>query len=212
MATMYGLSKFVVAPMSQKLAESRHDFFAHTKEKLDELNTRLGDLVSVDPAHKTTSTTSEAPDDISEAESDPTELFHRDIGTQTTPTLSRETSKLEADEDTSTAASHARRINIITSHLNELAEMQTANIESRNTLRTGVSDLESYLTEMSYQTSYYNPMPGLYGGTYGLPKGRDGKDDQVEAVKADIRAVKGVFLNARNFPAGGASGMGRVGA
>jgi hypothetical protein len=209
---MYGLSKFIVAPMSQRLAEARHELFTHSNEKLEDLNTRLGDLVSIDPAHKSASTTTEAVDNISEAGSDPTELFHRDIGTQTTPTLSRKTSSLESDNDTSTTASQARRINIIAFHLKELEDIQSTKVESHNSLRTVVSDLESYLTEMSYQTSYYNPMPGLYGGTYGIPKGKDGKDDQVEAVKADIRAVKGVLLNARNFPAGGSSAIARLGA
>jgi hypothetical protein len=194
--------------MAQNLAESRHELFSHTNEKLDDLNKRLAEVVSEDPAHKAASV-SEAVDDVSEAGSDPTELFHRDIGTQTTPTLSRKSSNLAADEDTSTTASHARRVNIITSHLKELEEMQSGKSTSQNSLRTALSDLESYLTEMSYQSAY-NPMPGLYGGTYGLPKA-DGKSDQIEAVKADIRAVKGVFLNARNFPAGGPSGFGRIG-
>lgn len=212
MATMYGLAKFILAPMSTRLAESRHELFEHTKEKLDDFNTKLADVVSVDPAHRAKSTTSEAADDVSEAGSDPTELFHRDVGTQTTPTLSRKSSNLGEDDDTSTTASHVRRVYIITSHAKELEEMQAAQEESRNSLRTAVSDLTLYLTEMSYQTPYYNPMPGLYGGTYGLPGGKDGKIDQVEAVKADIRAVKGVLLNARNFPAGGLSTVGRPGA
>jgi hypothetical protein len=209
---MYGLSKFIIAPMSTRLAESRHELFEHAKEKLDEFNTKLGHVVSVDPAHRATATTSEAADDISEVGSDPTELFHRDVGTQTTPTLSQKSSDLGANDDTSTTASHVRRVNIITSHAKELEEMQAAKEKSHNSLRTAVSDLTSYLTEMSYQTSYYSPMPGLYGGTYGLPGGKDGKNDQVEAVKADIRAVKGVLLNARNFPTGGPSAVSRLGA
>jgi hypothetical protein len=56
---------------------------------------------------------------------------------------------------------------------------------------------------MSYQNQYYSGSGGLYGSTYGLPKSKDGKEDQIEVLKNDIRAVKGVFLSARNFPAGG---------
>lgn len=205
MATMYGLSKYIIAPMAQNLVEARHDFASHTKEKLDELNSKLGDVVSVDPATKPKPAIAEIVDDISEADSDPTELFHRDVGTQTTPTLSRRPSRVESSEDDgSTVASHERRLKILKSHLEEIEETRKRDTASSDSLRTKLSDLSSYLTEMSYQNQYYSGMGGLYGGTYGLPKMKDGKEDQVEVVKADIRAVKGVLLSARTFPVGGA--------
>lgn len=189
--------------MTEKLAESRHDFAAHTQEQLLELNKKLGEAVSVDPASKTKKTTSEIGDDVSEADSDPTELYHRDYGTQTTPNLSRRPSVTDIDAHP-TVTAHEKRLKIISSHLNEIAANRTNSRVSHDSLQTKVSDLTSYLNDMSYQSQYYSSMSGMYGGNYGLPHGKDGKKDQIDVLKQDIRAVKGVFLSARNFPTGGA--------
>ena len=202
MATMYGLSKYLIAPMTHSLAEARHDFAAHTQEQLVELNKKLAGAVSVDPASKVKKTTSEIGDDVSETDSDPTELYHRDYGTQTTPNLSRRPSLADTDAHP-TVTAHEKRLKIITSHLNELAANRTNSRVSHDSLQTKVSDLTSYLNDMSYQSQYYSSMNGLYGGHYGLPSGTDGKKDQIDVLKQDIRAVKGVFLSARNFPTGG---------
>ncbi|KAF1966228.1 DUF726-domain-containing protein [Bimuria novae-zelandiae CBS 107.79] len=202
-ATVYGLSKYIVGPMTQNLTESRHDFASHTQEQLDKLNERLRDTASVDPATKAKTSASGMADDISEPDSDPTELYHRDFGTQTTPNLSRRDSKSSStEEDEGLVKAHENRLKILTLHLRELEATRSNDAASSESLKTQLSDLETYLSDMSYQNQYYSNA-GLYGGTYGLPKGRDGKDDQIEVLKSDIRAVKGVFLSARNFPAGG---------
>lgn len=205
---MYGLSKYIIAPMTQNLAESRHEFASHTKQQLVELNSRLKDSASVDPATKIKANASDAGDDVSEADSDPTELYHRDYGTQTSPGFSRRPSLASSNEDDPMVKSHEDRLKIITSHLRELQATRNNDATSSNSLQTKVSDLTTYLSEMSYQNQYYGAgMGGFYGSTYGLPKSKDGKDDQIEVLKGDIRAVKGVFLSARNFPTGGRSAI-----
>lgn len=203
-ATLYGLSKYVIGPMTQNLAESRHEFASHAREHLDKLNERLLESASVDPATRQTKSASDVLDDISEADSDPTELFHRDFGTQTTPTLSRRDSKSsDTTQNESIVKAHENRLKIITSHLRELQSTQSNDTASSDSLKTQLSDLQTYLGDMSYQNQYYSGSGGFYGSTYGQPKTSDGKDDQMEVLKNDIRAVKGVFLSARNFPAGG---------
>ena len=215
-ATLYGLSKYLVAPMTQGLTDSRHDFAQHTQEQLDKLNDRLRDAASVDPAAKAKTAASDVADDVSDADSDPTELFHRDFGTQTTPTLSRRDSESSqgAHDNESLVKSHQSRLNILTSHLRELEATRSNDTASFNSLKTQLSDLQTYLSDMSYQNQYYPGSGGFYGSTYGLPKSKDGKDDQIEVLKNDIRAVKGVFLSARNFPAGGrnTTPLGKIGA
>ncbi|CAO2651215.1 Nn.00g095120.m01.CDS01 [Neocucurbitaria sp. VM-36] len=217
MAGIYGLSKYIIAPMTENLAESRHDFATHTHEQLKEFNERLGEAVSVDPASKTKKIT-DIVDDISEADSDPTELYHRDYGTQTTPTLSRRPSLASTTDAEPTVTAHENRLKIIKSHLEELESNRSNDSTTRDSLKTKVSDLTTYLSEMSYQNQYYSSSGGYYGGgnSFGLPGGKDGKTDQIDVLKNDIRAVKGVFLSARNFPAGGRSQSpmptGRVGA
>jgi hypothetical protein len=202
MASIYGLSKFIIAPMTQNLAEKRRDFASHTQAQLSELNERLGKAVSVDPASKI-KVVADAADDISEADSDPTELYHRDYGTQTTPTLSRRSSTASPSTDPHpTVTAHENRLKIIKSHIQEIETNRTTSSTSRDSLKTKVSDLSTYLSEMSYQSQYHSNM-GFYGGSYSLPGAKDAKNDQIEVLKNDIRAVKGVFLSARNFPAGG---------
>jgi hypothetical protein len=216
MATIYGLSKYIVAPMTQQLTESRHDFATHTQEQLNEFNKRLGEAVSVDPATKTKAKTTDVADDVSEADSDPTELYHRDYGTQTTPELSRRPSVSSGNDPEPIVTGHENRLKIIKSHLQELQATRSNDTSSAGSLKTKVSDLTSYLSEMSYQNQYYSNMNGLYGSTFGSSGTKDGKNDQIEVLKNDIRAVKGVFLSARNFPTGGRSTppmpTGRVGA
>ncbi|KAJ4297736.1 hypothetical protein N0V90_005631 [Kalmusia sp. IMI 367209] len=203
-ATIYGLSNFIIGPMTQNLTESRHDFATHAQGQLDKLNERLRDTASVDPATKAKAKASDVVDDISEADSDPTELYHRDFGTQTTPTLSRTPStSSNAEEDEGVVKGHENRLKILTSHLRELQSTRSNDTASVDSLKTQLSNLNTYLSDMSYQNQYYSGSGGFYGGTYGLPKTKDGKDDQIEVLKNDIRAVKGVFLSARNFPAGG---------
>lgn len=215
MATLYGFSKYIVAPMTQNLTEARHDFAAHTQEQLTEFNKRLGESVSVDPATQAKNKATDAADDVSEADSDPTELYHRDYGTQTTPELSRRPSVATNDPEP-VVTGHENRLRIIKSHLQELESTRSNDTASANSLKTKVSDLTSYLSEMSYQNQYYSNMNGLYGSNYGLASVKDGKNDQIEVLKNDIRAVKGVFLSARNFPTGGRNTSpmptGRVGA
>jgi hypothetical protein len=214
MATLYGFSKYIVAPMTDHLTESRHDFATHAQEQLQEFNKRLVDVVSEDPATKGKSNTTNYADDVSEADSDPTELFHRDFGTQTTPTLSRRPSVTTSTDPEPTVTAHENRLKIIRSHLQELEATRSNDSASADSLKTKVSDLATYLSEMSYQNQYYSN--SFYGASYGLPSGKDGKNDEIEVLKNDIRAVKGVFLSARNFPAGGRNTpsmpTGRVGA
>jgi hypothetical protein len=203
MATMYGLSKYIVAPMTQNLTEARHEFATHTQEQLEEFNKRLGEAVSVDPATKAKTKVTDVADDVSEADSDPTELYHRDYGTQTTPQLSRRASTSNATDPEPTVTAHENRLKIIKSHLQELETTRSSGMSSADSLKTKVSDLTTYLSEMSYQNQYYSNMNGFYGANYGMPGAKDGKTDQIDVLKNDIRAVKGVFLSARNFPTGG---------
>ncbi|EMD96013.1 hypothetical protein COCC4DRAFT_184077 [Bipolaris maydis ATCC 48331] len=202
MASMYGLSKYIIAPMTHGLAESRRDFASHTNEQLKELNERLRKSVSVDPASKV-KPIEDGADNVSEADSDPTELYHRDYGTQTTPNLSRRPSTSTDPHPTVTAQEN--RLKIIKSHLQELESHRAGQGTSRDRLRTKISDLTTYLTDMDYQNQYY-PAMGRYGATFNWTgSSQESKNDQIEVLKGDIRAVKGVFLSARNFPTGGMS-------
>lgn len=224
-ATIYGLSKYVIAPMADSLTIARHEFLEHTASQVDDLNSRLEKNVSKLPSstathiHERDSADAEPP---SPTDSDPTELYHRDMGTQTTPELSRRASTggetSSSDEEATDAASlHESRLKSISKHAADLRTSSDTHTDgSLSDLQATVSELTQYLGDMSYNSPYYglgyggidgrSVGTGSYTGAGGTGTGADAdakdKVDAVDALKAEIRSVKGVLLSARNFPAG----------
>ncbi|KAF2839715.1 hypothetical protein M501DRAFT_1003160 [Patellaria atrata CBS 101060] len=201
---IYGLSKFVAKPMSESLTDARQDFAAHILSQLSELNRKLEKTASVVPPIHTSGSQllepTEVDDEVESVTSDPTELFHRDFGTQTSPSLSRRNSASTEPSSAEESASkmlngHTNRMKIINSHLSELLDGTKGNKTSHESVVTQVNDLRSYLTEMSYSNIYY---PSIYGNST-----TSGKSDEMEKLKSEIRSVKGVLLSAKNFPSGG---------
>ncbi|KAG9895611.1 hypothetical protein KCU94_g11312, partial [Aureobasidium melanogenum] len=140
--------------------------------------------------------------------SDPTELFHRDVGTQTSPSLSRRTS-LSSDTEVvkpdTVPLKQATRLDILKSHLSELLEGAESNGTSNGTLQTSVSETRHYLDGL-----YYTPPSYSWNADNTLNASNAPKDKQPDAavtLKAEIRGVKGVLLSAKRFPS-----VGRVGA
>ncbi|KAF1812497.1 hypothetical protein P152DRAFT_466406 [Eremomyces bilateralis CBS 781.70] len=213
-AVIYGASKFLVEPLVESLSETRHDFFNHTQEHLTTLNDRLTDTVSTVPAMPLTlkdqvNQLVEA-DQLSDSssDSDPTELFHRDIGVQTSPALSRRGSVgpdslsglPEAARDAVT--DQEAKLQSISDRLQQMIESAKTSKSSNDAMDEQVRDLSSYLTGITYSSPYYG-MSGLNTFNYSMNStagSGTGKIDAVDAVKADIRGVKGVLLSSRNFP------------
>ncbi|KAF2460322.1 peroxisomal membrane anchor protein conserved region-domain-containing protein [Lineolata rhizophorae] len=237
-AAIYGLaavtSRFMIAPMAATLAERRHEYATHALEGVQGLNEKLEGMVTRVPAEgegkrkpKRDASAGGAEDDEGDDEDtesedeDPEELFHRDFGTQTTPTLlSRRGSAAggaavdapqggEPESETpSVADAHSTRLSIMGSHLSELLSGAEAGAQADSSAAEALSDLDNYLAELTYVTPHYsNGYGGGYGGSGGAGQGAKEKD-AIEAFKAEIRGVKGVLLSARNFPAGGRGLMG----
>jgi len=202
-ATIYGLSKYIIAPMEAQLNESRHDLLSHATAQLGELNTRMTAVVSTVPSSRptTSSGVKEAhPDDISDisADSDPTELFHRDIGTQTSPPLSRRASSSDDSliaTQTDTLSSHENRLRTMASRLKDLDASNSSLTEKEDDVGKQLSSLTSYLNDLQYSSPYYRSGYTSWPGT-----GETNKDDEIDKVKAEIRGVKGVLLSTRSFP------------
>lgn len=220
-AILYGASKFLVQPMSDSLSEARHDFAQHSQSKVDEMNEKLSQLVSNIPESKKSSLEDEKAleDDDQSETSDPTELYHRDMGTQTSPNPTRRSSLSSSDnssvEKKDNAARSTEGLNILRSHLNDMLS-QTSDIDTANSdKQKNLEKLKDYLDSLVYSNhSAY----GMWGGSMenswsdvGVDGKKDGKaerDDVVEELKKEIRAVKGVLLSAKRFP----GVTGRVGA
>ncbi|KAH0363278.1 hypothetical protein KCU65_g7509, partial [Aureobasidium melanogenum] len=209
-ASAYALSKYIIAPMADNLNEARHDLFEHTGDHVSDFNDRLTKLVSTVPssAKSLPSTPADLADfDKDSITSDPTELFHRDVGTQTSPSLSRRTS-LSSDAEVvkpdTVPLKHATRLDIIKSHLSELLEGAESNGTSNQTLQESVSETRHYLDGL-----YYTPPSYSWNADNSLNATNASKDKQSDAavtLKAEIRGVKGVLLSAKRFPSAGRVG------
>ncbi|KAG9655518.1 hypothetical protein KCU95_g1639, partial [Aureobasidium melanogenum] len=210
-ASAYALSKYIIAPMADNLNEARHDLLEHTGNHVTDFNDKLTKLVSTVPssAKSLPPTPADLADfDTDSITSDPTELFHRDVGTQTSPSLSRRTS-LSSDTEVvkpdTVPLKQATRLDIIKSHLSELLEGAESNGTSNETLQTSVSETRHYLDGL-----YYTPPSYSWNADNTLNASNASKDKQPDAavtLKAEIRGVKGVLLSAKRFPS-----VGRVGA
>ena len=215
-ATMWGLSKYIVEPMQAHLAESRHEFLEHASSQLTNLNTKLTSVVSTVPSSRlsTSNKADQAADNASEKseDSDPTELFHHDIGTQTSPTLlSRRESVASSSSDQSSTdppAQQEDRLRNISSNLKDLQSSSRRSTETEAQINTQLAELNSYLSDMRYSSQYASA--SKYTGAWaGLGGGAStDTNDEIDNFMKDIKAVKGVLLSTRSFPRAGPSSYG----
>lgn len=220
-ATIYGASEYLVKPMIATLTSARHDLASTAQENLKKLNEMLEENVSVIPAHLTARKTAsneedeESNEDGDSVTSDPTELFHRDIGTQTTPDVAPSSTTAEAkDEKSSLPApveavnNHISRLDSIQSQLNEINNFEKDSSDLDDSARACITDLHHYLDGLIYASPRHTistPSYGLYSNNASNDSSSTGvrksEDDAIASFKADIRGVKGALLSARNFPA-----------
>ncbi|KAN0071260.1 Peroxisomal membrane anchor protein (Pex14p) conserved region domain containing protein [Elaphomyces granulatus] len=228
--SIYGMSEYVVTPMRKRLNGARHELAEAAQENLHRLNEKLEQNVSTIPSSRESGDqggpkAADAVEDSDSVTSDPTELFHRDFATQTTPGISRVASmdslRVDANtsinEETSPINSHLNRLETITSCLHGFLEDENATKAIDDTVQVRLSEFRAYLDGLTYGSgsSYLNnPVFGIYSGdTRGVsvnPAGR-GEDDAISNFKAEIRAVKGALLSARNFPSGRSTPVAGVG-
>jgi hypothetical protein len=231
-ASFYGASEFLVKPMTRSLASARQELAETAQQNLKKLNEKLEQNVSKIPPFPSkqagAKSSSDAGEDVAQdAESitsDPTELFHRDIATQTTPNLDRGANRNsyfgQRDEDeekkadpTKAVTNHLKRLEVLTSHLREFVEDEKKGKVSDDAIRDRLSELQTYLDSLTYMN---NPVYNIYGAadsTRGDTRARTNEEDAISSFKAEIRGVKGALLSARNFPSGrpGTAGIASMG-
>ncbi|KAK5681411.1 hypothetical protein LTS10_005941 [Elasticomyces elasticus] len=230
-ALCWGASKFLLGPMSDGLTEARREFAAHNQEKLDEFNDRLSKIVSKLPSPASglgTSNTDQArvqredEDEESEAE-DPTELYHRDTGTQTSlppspvpqsdPFLPGANLAVTNPPKKSPTEYQAGGLELLHTHLTSLATSTTSHTTSLTSAKTEIDQLRHVLDTLQYGGDRnYNYYDDTTTGDFTVQsKDVSGKDAmekwaKVEGLKKEIRGVKGVLLSARRFPGVGVGG------
>ncbi|KAI1278500.1 peroxisomal membrane anchor protein conserved region-domain-containing protein [Xylaria sp. FL0933] len=198
-ALLYGISGLVVKPMADNLNEARAEYYHHVNEKLSQLVEKLEGAVSEVPYKNGKplrfQKQDRSNDDIESVTSDPTELFHRDVGTQTSPPPSiYETNANTSDEKPVDA--QARRLSAISASLRELTLMHTQKAESSADLRSTIGQIRDQVDKLAYP-----PVQDFstYGG-FGYGQSAEA-DDEFKRTKDAIRSVKGLFLSSRSFPA-----------
>ena len=236
-ALTYGASRYLVQPMLHSMTSARHELADTALQNLETLNSKLESNVSHVPCMSSSAVLkrkaegNHGEEDVESIDSDPTELFHRDIATQTSPlrsrnsSLSSSTSLNHIHRDANTSSTQSNRLSTIQTSLASLLSSSSSSTTSVNTtdsLKSAVEDLQAYLDNLQFDhnsfnnSSYDHIYPGFEAQKSLSKKNKTAEDDEAEKFKAEIRAVKGAMLSSRTFPAGrkptsSGSGMGTVG-
>lgn len=183
--------------MSESLASARHELAETAQEKLNTFNEKLKPLVSELPQPNLAHGEAYKDREDYDSDDDPTEMFHRDIGVQTSDEL-----ETIAVPDVKPAAVNTQtaKASLLNTNLMEIDLAISSESHSGGQIQTEINNLKTYL-----DTLMYKPPSFTYGSsvTYGAKKD---EDDEIGRLKKEIRAVKGVLLSAKSFP--GASGAG----
>ncbi|KAK4111150.1 hypothetical protein N656DRAFT_780949 [Canariomyces notabilis] len=213
---VYGTSRYIAQPMADSLTEARVSLHETAKQDLAKLVSKLESTVSDIPTPKLKDTKPPAAEDNDAASSydDPTELFHRDIGVQTSrppspfnstaiPTatsffgLSSQSQSSNRQPQESPTALQTRQLSSLTASLKMLGDGLVSQTESLGEVQTVLDLLKEDLDTLSAtQTTDFVGGYSLYGAA-----SRNEPDDEIRQAKENIRRVKGVLLSTRSFPA-----------
>ena len=201
--------------MLDSLTDARHSLFETASSNLKTLNQKLSDVVSVLP-YTHPQGHGEAAEDVESITSDPTELFHRDTGTQTSapisPALSSYSSPPAHDgtDAMTPIVSQGVSLRSLHTHLASALDSSYRVAESDETLEHSVQALQYYLEGLRFGRLRLpiRPTDSAAGRQSGVVEGQAASDDrgvedEVAKVKAEIRGFKGALLSAKNFPSGG---------
>ncbi|KAK1506125.1 hypothetical protein CTAM01_03460 [Colletotrichum tamarilloi] len=208
---LYGTSKYLVQPMVENLTEARYDLHETTSQNLAKIIENLEGTVSEIPAPKKSAAagaadgaSKDAADDDASSADDPTEMFHRDIGTQTsipsTPSLTTwgENKGSNSDKDKSATDRQADKLTWFKNQAAWLKTTVVADADDVADLKSKMDVLKDDLVQLAY------PSPSDYAGSsyslYGGPR-KNEPEDEIKKARDNIRRVKGVLLSTRNFPA-----------
>ncbi|KAJ6440813.1 sphinganine-1-phosphate aldolase BST1 [Purpureocillium lavendulum] len=201
---LYGTSKYVVSPMVENLTDARADLYETSSKKLDALVAKLEKTVSVIPPPKSAADASPGPTDDEEGDAsdaeDPTEMFHRDVGTQTTPLPASPgasaKAKAKESEAEPTPTRQADRLKTLAKTLSGIKDQFRTQSEDMDEIRTLLDVFRDDLDGMTYGSP--TQFVGGYD-MYGAAK-KSEPEDEIRKVRDNIRRVKGVLLSTRNFP------------
>jgi len=167
---LVALVKRLVTPTFQAYFDHRRATYTHRRAQLERLNTQLKKFNKVPQPIKVTISDGEEETNIAEPTEE--ELLYTKIG----------------DVQKKTA--------------NDVSKLSTlvatlAATQGESPLRASLTSLISYLTQSTYSYSYSYLNASNTGS--GVP-GVDTEAKEVQDIKSEIRSLKGLLLNRRNFP------------
>jgi hypothetical protein len=192
-ALVYGTSKFVLEPMVQSLTDARVELHETAKTDLTKLIEKLEAVVSEVPATtKKQAEREDHDDDDKSSYDDPTELFHRDIGVQTSfPSTPAEPAAPGLPATETAGQKQARQLAKLVASVKEVNDGMTGQTEAFDEVKTVLDVFREDVYKLTY--SHLNLESAMYGN-------RSEPDDEIKKVKENIRRVKGVLLTTRSFP------------
>ena len=196
-ALLYGTNAYLLEPMLASLTTSRLSLAESASANLDKLINKLESVVSEVPT-KGSRMEVEAEDE--ESDEDPTEMFHRDIGVQTSLPSTPHSTPADSGPETTPLSDQTSRLQYLKTTISDLVEESTSEGNETNHLSITITILKEYLDGMAYVVPNYG-YTSSYGGALGGSSSKE-QDDEIGRVKASIRGVKGVLLSARSFPRG----------
>lgn len=191
-ALIYAASTYLVKPMSESLVDARHQLAETAQEKIDKFNEKLKPLVSEVPEPINGQGEAYKDADSDSEDDDPTELFHRDIGVQTSEAELAQEPPAEAQPDT--VNKQTAKATLISTQLAEMDLSMMSELHEQGKVDNEIRSLTTYL-----DTLMYHPPSFTYGSSLSYGQKKD-EDDEIGSVKKEIRAVKGLLISARSFP------------
>jgi hypothetical protein len=189
-ALIYGASNLILVPMVESLTEARHELHATTVENLDRLLKGLEAAVSEVPAAAKKQNRLPADDESVE---DPSELFHRDMGIQTSLPSSPAS---DTCFNESASMKQAKRIEDLVARLKDVRG------EDHTTQSREMAEVQAVLDVFKEEVDKLDRQGYVHSltGAAGFGATRNEPDDEIRRAKENIRRVKGVLLSARSFP------------
>lgn len=214
---VYGATKYLVSPMVDSLTEARVDFHENTNKNLSQLVQKLEHAVSEIPESYHTAGKkaglatnlhpeyTDAADDDASSYDDPTELFHRDVGVQTSPPPTPGGLSYPTDAAAAASSKHSSAVatqqqadklgRLITS-IRDLSADLASQADGFGEAKSALDDFGRDLHTLTYPPESFGVGSGyLYGAARSEP------EDEIKKVKSNIRSVKGVLLSTRSFAA-----------
>ncbi|KPI43586.1 uncharacterized protein AB675_6733 [Cyphellophora attinorum] len=215
-ALTWGASKYLVAPMLESLTSARHHLQSTTLDSLEKLNTKLESTVSHVPyipplSHKQHINDNDDAHSAASSDSDPTELFHRDIATQTSPPSNSRRSSVSFTNNTlgNVTITQSTQLRNLHSSLSSLLSSTQSTFAS-SALSDSVGELQEVIdkiesnsqplyTSYDWRSTTNNATRQAWDNTGSTRHKPIEAQSEAAKVKAAIRSLKGALLSSHNF-------------